>query len=204
MSRPAPPVPAPGRLPMALAEVTWHPTWMEAPEADTLFHRLLARTPWTQPTYAMRGRAVPMPRQVAWYGAGPYSYSGIAHAPLPFTPTLDALRQRLTRSTGAEFNSVLINRYRHGQDSVAWHADDEPELGPAPIIASLSLGAPRLFQFKANQGGDKLTLMLTSGSLLVMAGATQHHWVHQIPKTAAAVGERINLTFRWVFTDENT
>jgi alkylated DNA repair dioxygenase AlkB len=194
----------PGRLPMAQAEVTWDPHWLPLADAEALFQRLRTETPWTQPVYRMRGQAIPMPREVAWYGepGSVYSYSGVSHVPLPFTPALAALRQRLTDATGAQFNSVLLNRYRDGQDSVAWHADDEDELGPAPVIASVSLGACRQFEFKPRAGGARVVLALTSGSLVVMEGATQQHWLHQIPKTREPVGERINLTFRWFFSDD--
>src|SRR5262249_26416929 len=97
------------------------------------------------------------------------------------------------------FNSVLLNRYRSGKDSVAWHADDEKEFGSHPVIASVSLGGTRTFQLKHKKRKDlKASVELTHGSLLLMRGATQHHWLHQIPKTAKAVPERVNLTFRTV------
>lgn len=197
------PTPAFERLPLAHphAEVLWCPQWLPSAEADALFHTLLQETPWEQVSYRFHGQDVPMPRQVAWYSepAQSYGYSGIQHEGRPFTPTLTDLRLRLSEEAKVAFNSVLLNRYRTGQDSVAWHADDEEELGPAPVIASLSLGATRRFGFKAKEGADRLSLDLTHGSLLLMRRQTQRHYLHCIGKTAKPVSERVNLTFRRVF-----
>ncbi|MEO8011625.1 MAG: alpha-ketoglutarate-dependent dioxygenase AlkB, partial [Dokdonella sp.] len=109
----------------------------------------------------------------------------------------DELAQRL----GIRFNGVLANRYRDGQDSMGWHSDDERELGEQPLIASLSFGAVRRFRLRhKNSGAKPIAIELESGSLLVMAGATQQNYRHDLPKTARAVGERINLTFRRIVT----
>ncbi|HBK45083.1 MAG TPA: alpha-ketoglutarate-dependent dioxygenase AlkB, partial [Xanthomonadaceae bacterium] len=100
-------------------------------------------------------------------------------------------------ATGADFNSVLANRYRDGRDAMGWHSDDEPELGPQPLIASLSLGAARRFAFRhRSDPALRLALTLGHGDLLLMAGATQSHYRHALPRTARPVGERVNLTFR--------
>lgn len=182
------------------ATVYWIPQWLGEAQADSLFKRLTLYTPWEQPVYHFHGNDVPMPRQVAWYGdAGAnYGYSGLSHQPLPWTSDLGGVRDDLASDTGETFNSVLINRYRSGKDSVAWHADDERELGPTPFIASVSLGATRTFALKPKAGGAMVKLELTHGSLLLMTGDTQRNWLHQVPKTTKPVDERINLTFRQV------
>jgi alkylated DNA repair dioxygenase AlkB len=126
-------------------------------------------------------------------------YSGTPHQPLPWTPALELVRERVLGLTGCAFNSVLLNLYRDGRDGMGWHSDDEPELGRDPVIASVSLGAPRRFCLRHRRRKDqRLDVSLGPGSLLLMAGATQHHWVHAVPKTALPVGPRVNLTFRQI------
>jgi alkylated DNA repair dioxygenase AlkB len=145
------------------------------------------------------GKEVCVPRLTAWYGdkGMSYSYSGITVNPLPWTPALLEIRDRVGARSGTPFNSVLLNQYRTGADSVAWHADDEPELGLNPIIASVSFGGTRKFQLKHKTRKEmRHSLDLTCGSLLLMRGKTQHHWLHQVPKTKRAVETRVNLTFR--------
>lgn len=163
-------------------------------EADALFDRLRAETPWRQE----RSRFGPFPRLTAWYAdAGlTYSYSGVTHEAIPWTDTLTEVRRAVEAVAGTPFNSLLLNLYRDGHDSIGFHADDEPELGVNPVIASISLGAVRQFVLKHKASGTKETFNLAHGSLLVMAGACQHHWVHSVPKTKSVVRERINLTFR--------
>ncbi len=159
---------------------------------------------WRHDRITMYGRSVPIPRLNAWYGnpGHAYSYSGITMAPEPWTTLLAEIKRRVTLSAGAEFTAALINLYRDGRDSVAWHADDEPELGDQPVIASLSLGAAREFQLRhrnyRNNGLPVKRMLLTPGSLLVMRGDTQKNWLHQLPKRslASVPGPRINLTFR--------
>jgi alkylated DNA repair dioxygenase AlkB len=142
-----------------------------------------------------------VPRLVAWHGdpGAVYTYSGTAHEPRPWTDDLRSVRERLQRLTGHRYNSVLLNLYRDGRDGMGWHADDEPELGPAPAIASLSLGATRRFRLR-HRGQRELgcAVDLAHGDLLLMAGGTQSAYLHALPKTARLVGERINLTWRWV------
>ncbi len=164
--------------------------------ADAIFEQLRADIPWQQE----RGRMGPFPRLTAWYAdAGlAYSYSGVIHEPLAWTRTLTHIRNRVGVAARSSFNSVLLNYYRGGQDSIGYHSDAEPELGINPIIASISLGEIRRFVLKHVASGQKLTFDLAHGSLLVMAGTCQHHWVHGVPKTKAAVGPRINLTFRTI------
>lgn len=188
------------KLDLPHSTIYWIPQWLAAAPAQALFEHLLLRTPWEQPVYHFHGSDVPMPRQVAWYGdeGARYGYSGLNHEPLPWKPELGGVRDDLDTDTGLKFNSVLLNRYRSGKDSVAWHADDERELGTAPVIASVSLGATRMFCLKPKQGGETVKIELSHGSLLIMMGETQKHWLHQIPKTTKPVEERINLTFRQV------
>jgi alkylated DNA repair dioxygenase AlkB len=167
-------------------------------EADAwrLFEQLIALTPWRQEVAMLMGRRVPIPRLTAWHGAAGYVYSGIKMTPAPWNPPLLELKAVAEACARQAFNSVLLNLYRDGRDSVSWHADNEPGLGRDPVIASVSLGATRRFQMKHRRREARVALDLTAGSCLVMAGATQHHWLHQVPKTSRPVGPRINLTFR--------
>jgi alkylated DNA repair dioxygenase AlkB len=167
-------------------------------EADALFAQLRAETPWTQE----RSRMGPFPRLTAWY-ADPgltYSYAGVTHIAIPWTPTLAEVRRRVEEASGAPFNSLLLNFYRDGSDSIGYHTDAERELGVNPVIASVSLGAVRQFVLKHIKTGEKRKYDLAHGSLLVMGGTCQHHWVHGVPKTKAVVGPRINLTFRRILS----
>lgn len=180
--------------------VTYEPRFLERAGADRAFAAVLAETAWAQDHLTIAGRRVPFPRLTAWYGdpGAAYTYSGVRNEPRPWIGVLDALRRRVSERVGVRFTSVLLNQYRGGDDGMGWHADDEPELGDQPIIASLSLGAERTFQLKHRDGGELLALPLEHGSLLVMAGATQHRWLHRIPKQKSARGVRLNLTFRCI------
>ena len=169
---------------------------LAADRADRLFAALQATIPWRQEIATLMGRRIPIPRLTAWHGAAGYVYSGIRMTPAPWTPPLLELKAVAEDLAGQAFNSVLLNLYRDGRDSVSWHADNEPGLGRDPVIASLSLGAERRFQLKHRRRPERLAIDLPHGSCLIMAGATQHHWLHQLPKTGRAVGPRINLTFR--------
>lgn len=184
------------------ADLLFDPAFLPATEAETLFSQLIAEVAWEQRAIRIFGQEMPQPRLTAWYGdpAARYTYSGLAWEPRPWTPALQSLRRRIEATTNTRFNSVLLNYYRDGRDSMGWHADDETELGPAPAIASLSLGATRRFRLRARAGlaHPPLALDLPSGSLLLMRGPTQQHWQHALPKTARPVGPRLNLTFRWV------
>jgi alkylated DNA repair dioxygenase AlkB len=169
--------------------------------AQELFDSLLNELQWQQESLQIYGKRHLVPRLSALYGAGnvQYTYSGIAHTALPWTSALLEIKNDLEQATQAKFNSVLANLYRNGRDSNGWHADDEPELGSQPIIASVSLGATRDFQFKHRQlAQHSYTQELSSGSLLVMGGAMQAHWLHQLPKRLRVQGPRINLTFRYI------
>src|SRR5262249_13523909 len=140
-----------------------------------------------------------------WYGdrGASYVYSGLRNEPQPWTPALSELRAGVEASAAHTFNSVLLNYYRDGNDSMGWHRDNEPELGPRPLIASVTLGATRRFRFREVRpavAGNRKTheIELTHGSLLVMRGETQSAWEHGIPKVRDLTDPRINLTFRYV------
>ena len=165
-----------------------------AEEADALFASLRREVVWQQEV----GRGRPFPRLTAWYAdAGLcYRYSGVTHRGTGWSPQILAIKQRVEAAAGTPFNSLLLNLYRDARDSIGLHADDEPELGPNPVVASVSLGAVRQFVLKHKVTREKRTFQLAHGSLLIMAGTCQHHWLHGVPKTAVPVGERINLTFR--------
>jgi alkylated DNA repair dioxygenase AlkB len=169
-----------------------------ADEARTVLAVLLREIAWHEEEIAFFGKSVRVPRLVCWYGdAGAvYTYSGVRHEPLPWSATLRELKQRVETYTRQQFNSVLCNLYRDGNDSMGWHADKEKELGDAPYIASLSFGAPRLFRARHNKSKQTLGVVLNSGSLLTMSGAFQRHWRHSVPKDRATTQPRVNLTFR--------
>jgi alkylated DNA repair dioxygenase AlkB len=177
-------------------EVRLHEAALGAADAGRLFDQLIAATDWRCEIATVMGRRVPIPRLTAWHGAAGYVYSGIHMTPAPWNPALLEIKAVAEACAGQAFNSVLLNLYRDGRDSVSWHADNEPGLGRNPVIASISLGAVRRFQMKHRTSDHRVALDLPPGSCLVMGGATQHHWLHQVPKTARPVGPRINLTFR--------
>ncbi len=167
------------------------------PDPDAVLERLLADVAWRQETAHIMGRDVALPRLTAWYGERGYRYSGIDNPPQPWLPDLRTLRDLAERLSGHSFNAVLLNLYRCGRDSVAWHRDAEPALGCDPVVASVSLGAARRFAMRhLEDRGLRVTLDLPHGSLLVMGPGSQRHWQHALPKTARAVGARLNLTYR--------
>ena len=160
------------------------------PTHDAHF-RLLGETPWEQRI----GRMGPTPRLVAWYGEGPYRYSSIHHEARALTPLLASLKEIVEERANAKFQGVLLNYYKGGQNSVAWHSDDEPEMGP--VVASLTFGAARMFKLRQkNDHQDVHDFTLGDADLLVMLAGCQAEWEHCIPKTKRSVGPRINLTFR--------
>lgn len=186
-------------LPLPGADVAWDPHWLAAGEGDALFRHVLDEVPWETHRIRLFGRLVDSPRLSCWIGdpGARYRYSGTMFDPHPWPVPLRALRARLSKALGVEFNSVLANRYRDGRDAMGWHRDDEAELGPRPVIASLSLGATRRFRLKADDPAvPPLSLDLPHGSLLVMRGDMQSRFRHALPRTARPVGQRINLTFR--------
>ncbi|GAA0718161.1 alpha-ketoglutarate-dependent dioxygenase AlkB [Dokdonella soli] len=172
--------------------------WPRA-EADALFAAFRAEIPWSTHRLNLFGREVESPRLSCWIGDpdAVYTYSGTRFEPLPWTPTVAALRDDLATRLGVRFNSVLANLYRDGRDSMGWHSDDEPELGARPVIASLSFGAERTFRLRSRATRKTvLSIELAHGGLLVMAGGTQRLYQHALPKRARVEAPRINLTFR--------
>lgn len=164
-----------------------------------VFAQLQAEIAWEQHYLTIFGRRVASPRQSCWVGDADaaYTYSGTRFAPRPWTPVLAQLRERMDALCAQPFNSVLCNLYRDGRDSMGWHSDDEPELGPEPLIASLSFGATRRFRLRHRRDPAlQLELALPSGSLLLMAGTTQRHYRHDLPRALRVQAPRINLTFR--------
>ena len=169
--------------------------------ADAVFSALRTKVAWRQDHLKMFGNLIPVPRLESWVADEglDYTYSGIHHEPDPWIDELVELRDLSTSHTGTRFNSVLCNLYRDGSDGVDWHADDEPEFGPMPVIASWSLGATRRFDLRrVDDHSIKVELELHHGDLVIMSGTTQELWRHRVPKTKKPVGERINLTFRLV------
>ena len=172
-------------------------------DADTLLKHLLKTTPWQQPRVRVYGKWHPTPRMVAFYADPFLSYrcSETLHGAQSWTPELSKIRVRIEQQLASRFNAVLLDYYRDGRDTMGWHADDEKELGYQPVIASLSLGAARDIYFKAKSGRQTpVKINLASGSLLIMDGQTQAHWLHHIPKRLKCNSARINLTFRNIFT----
>jgi alkylated DNA repair dioxygenase AlkB len=181
------------------AELLYHPTFFNKVESDRIFKTLLETIEWKQDKIMMYGRELPLPRLSAWYGDNnkPYSYSGITLNPLPWTDELLQVKEKIETEAKVKFSSVLLNRYRDGQDYVGWHTDAEKELGKNPIIGSVNFGATRKFQLRRiDDHKEKFEVELRHGTFLLMGGATQHFWQHQVPKTALKIGERLNLTFR--------
>ena len=174
--------------------ITFRAAWVADPEA--LFAGLHRELGWEQHDITFFGRTVPTPRLTAWVGDVAYRYSGVVNPPQPWPPLLAALRDRLRSELGVGFNSCLANLYRDGQDSMGFHRDDEPELGPRPTIASVSLGVRRRFVLRHPASGARWSWELGGGDLLVMTGESQSDYVHAVPRTARPLGPRMNLTFR--------
>ncbi len=189
---------------MGKSWLKWFPEALSAEESHTMLNAFLPSAssgwPWQEESIFLFGRWHKSPRLTLWYGERGYSYSGVWHPPALFPEKVADLKEKAEKWAGTAFNSVLLNCYRNGKDSMGWHADNEKVLGENPIIASLSLGATRQFHLKHRENPDlKMSFSLTSGSCLVMGGALQQDWIHAIPKTQKPVGPRINLTFRYVY-----
>jgi alkylated DNA repair dioxygenase AlkB len=185
------------------ARVLYAPGFVPRAEAERVFTKLLGEIAWEQGAVKFFGKLVHEPRLSAWIGDHDYTYSGRTVTRSAWTPLLLDLKERVERAAGAGFNAVLVNRYRSGRDSMGLHADDEPELGENPIVASLSFGASRRFVLEPKRGArsnpeERWSFELGDGDLLVMAGTCQHFYRHGVPKQPRVTGERINLTFRRV------
>ena len=189
----------PLKIKLPNAEIEYTPAFFNTEESRKLFEAIYHQTNWIEEDIRVYGKAYKQPRLTAFYANNniTYGYSNISMSPQPFSPVLKAIKIKIEKATGTTFSSCLLNLYRDGQDSNGWHADDEKELGKNPVIASVSLGTERLFHLKhKNIKTLKHKLTLQNGSLLLMKGETQHHWLHQIPKTKKLIDKRINLTFR--------
>jgi alkylated DNA repair dioxygenase AlkB len=190
-------------IPMPSTEqLQYHPNLFDSQEQSLLMNALQEEIPWKQEHIKLFGKTHPTPRLTAWHGDTHcvYKYSGVVNQPFPWTPSLLTIKTRIeSLSNGATFNCVLLNFYRDGSDKMGWHSDDEKELGPNPSIASVSFGATRRFDFKhKTEAHNKFSIHLESGSLLLMQGDMQHHWLHQLPAQKRIQEPRINLTFRYI------
>ncbi|TQM21047.1 alpha-ketoglutarate-dependent dioxygenase AlkB family protein [Chryseobacterium aquifrigidense] len=187
-------------FPKDLLEYKEH--FLSAEEADTLQASLLENTPWEQRTQKMYDKMVLTPRLTAWYGDDKKSYQPAdsnSSKTNSWTSELLSLKERIENEFGYRFNGVLLNLYRDNNDSVAWHRDKESRYGKRPVIASISLGQTRNFDFrKKDHHQSKYSLPLPHGSLLIMKGDLQENWEHRIAKSATPMKERINLTFRLI------
>jgi alkylated DNA repair dioxygenase AlkB len=183
---------------LTLAEMRYIPNFVAATERTSLMQSLQQDIPWESHVVRIFGRDIPAPRLSSWHGDAhcAYRYSGVRYAPKAWTSALIALRQRL--QAFGDLNCVLANYYRSGADSMGWHSDNESELGPQPLIASISLGAARRFCVRNKHSADKFELLLEDGSLLIMQGNSQRDWQHALPKSAKVGSPRINLTFRYI------
>jgi alkylated DNA repair dioxygenase AlkB len=184
-------------------EVYYNPHFLEENDARRYFGELRSTIIWKEESVRIFGKNVLQPRLTAWYGdpGTQYTYSGLTMHPVPWTPALSDLKKKIESATGFRFNSALLNLYRNGRDSMGWHRDNEAALGVQPVIASLSLGETRTFQLRDHHTKKKkISVGLQNGSLLIMKGETQTHWQHALPKTSNEIGERINITFRRIFS----
>ena len=180
-------------------EILFIENFFNEEESVSYMESLKDRIKWNQDYIKMFGKTHQVPRLTAWYGDRnkTYTYSGISMTSKPWNAELLEIKKKVEQYANFNFNSVLLNFYRSGNDSNSWHSDDEKELGYQPTIGSVSLGGTRKFRLR-NKKNKKTTynIELDKGSLLIMSGKTQQYWEHQIPKTKKIVSERINLTFR--------
>lgn len=185
--------------------VRYHPRWLAPETAEALFARLLVDLNWRQLPVYLFGRWIPQPRLIDFHAdrGVAYTYAGLRLEGQGWPQTLENLRDAVSAVAGVRFNSILCNLYRDGRDHMGWHADDEPELGRDPSIASISLGAERRFLLRPREKPrqPRHEWRLASGSLLLMEGKLQRHWQHQLPKALRVKDARINLTFRQILTD---
>ena len=185
---------------LGTSNIVFWPNWLSGAEADQLLSRAIEQTDWRQDNIRIAGKIIPVPRLQNWFGdpATSYTYSGICLQAVSFPDWMEQLRLSVEGQTGQPFNRALVNYYRHGRDSVDWHADDEKALGPAPVIASVSLGAERVFQLRHNLSREKLSISLPDGSLLLMGAGIQQHWQHRLAKVGDLQEPRVNFTFRYM------
>ncbi len=179
--------------------MVYHPGFLSLRDSEDLMAGLMQEVPWEERAITVFGRKVMQPRLACWYGDVSYSYSGITLEPRSWLPRLSRLKSLVESASETRFNSVLVNLYRNGSDSMGWHADDEPELGPEPCIASISVGQVRRFRIRHRETKETVAIDLESGSLLIMSGRSQQCWMHEVPKARRITEPRINLTFRYVY-----
>ena len=179
-------------------EYLYFPSFLSHEKADYFLDSFKNHIDWKQESMNMYGKQVLFPRLTSWYGDNdkPYSFSGIKLNPNPWNDQLLEIKSLIEPVCEVEFNSVLLNLYRDGNDSISWHTDAEKELGINPVIASVNFGAERKFQIRHNNTNETHDIILKHGSLLIMRGELQHFWKHQVPKQKKITKERINLTFR--------
>ncbi len=181
------------------SDICYFPNFFKEAEANTYYKRLLETTKWQQDNITLFGKTHPQPRLTALFANNdkPYSYSNITMTPSAFTDALLEIKNRIETKTDVVFTTCLANLYRNGQDSNGWHSDNEKALGINPVIASVTFGEARHFHLKHKKDKTlRQKVLLENGSLLLMQGETQHHWLHQIAKTKRQIQPRINLTFR--------
>lgn len=177
-------------------EVNYHGPMMSAEVASNYYEALSSGVPWKNDEVVIFGKRIVTAREVAWYGDVSYSYSGTTKQALPWTNELRALKAMVEERCGTSFNSCLLNLYHDGSEGMGWHSDDEKSIERRSCIASVSFGAERKFSFKHKRTAGTVSVLLETGSLLVMKGETQTHWLHSLPKSKRVNEPRINLTFR--------
>ena len=182
------------------SEVVFWPNWLGQTAADQLLDTAITKTPWRKDVINIMGKKIPIPRLQNWFGDPntSYTYSRIRLQALAFPYWMDQLRAAVERETGNSFNRALVNYYRDGKDSVDWHADDEASLGFEPLIASVSVGAERIFQLRHNVSKEKVKINLPHGSLLLMGAGVQENWQHSVAKVKQLDEPRVNFTFRYM------
>ncbi len=180
--------------------VHYHPSFLTPAEANQFFTQLFTGIEWQHDTAVMLGKLIVTKRKVAWYGEKPfsYTYSNTTKTALPWTTELLALKKIAETQSGELFNSCLLNLYHDGNEGMAWHSDAEKQLAPDGAIASVSLGAERIFKFRHKQTKETVSILLEHGSMLVMKGSTQRHWLHRLPPSVKIMKPRVNLTFRTI------
>ena len=190
-----------------LSELIFWPQWLSVKQADKLLKTSIESIPWRHDSIKMFGKKVAVPRLQNWFADHTnttYTYSGIQMQAVKFPQWMADLAKSVATETGFPFNRALVNYYRDGSDSVDWHADNEPELGPDPIIASVSLGVERVFQLRHNLTGEIVSLSLPHGSLLLMGSKIQHFYQHRLAKVKNMQQERVNFTFRYMDNHKDT
>jgi alkylated DNA repair dioxygenase AlkB len=173
---------------------------IEGKEANDCLQKLFDNIAWKNDEAFIYGKHYITKRKVAWYGDSQfdYTYSNTTKTANLWTPELLKLKILVEKMSGHQFNSCLLNLYHDGSEGMAWHSDDESALGKDTVIASMSFGAQRKFSFKHKETKETVSIMLEHGSLLVMKGTTQTHWLHSIPKSVKIKSPRVNLTFRTI------